>query len=399
MKQNKIAKMMMILLVLTILANTVCAVGISPARKYIDYVSGGSETNTLRVFTDGESAVNVIVHVQGDISEYIELEKDTINIPAGQKQGEIKYTINMPKDLKKPGIHEGYIIAFEVPEGKDINEVGIGAVIAVSSAVKLRVPYPDEYAEASFYVEGAEQGGNVGFLMPVFNYGTKDIEIYAKIEIYGATYEKIAEVYTDTLKLKPKEEGKLQTGWKADVNQGVYRVVATVYYANKSITLEDEFNVGSIYVKILGVSIDDFVLGEIAQFDILMENIWGDQINGVYADIVFKDEVGNEYGRFKTAEKDLEKYGTGTLNAYWDTKGLSVGEYYMDITLNYAGKTTKELIKTFVNLDSITTSKIMGNVVRGKGDSNINNLIIVSLIVLVGINVLWLFYFKKRKRS
>ena len=389
----------MLFLVLTILIQIVSAVGISPAKKYINYVPGESETNTIRVFSDSVSDMDIIVHVQGDIAKYIELEKEFIEIKEGQKQAEIKYTINMPDELLKPGIHEGDIIAFEVPKGKDINEFGVGAVIAVSSAVKLRVPYPKKYAEANLYIENAEQGEGVGFLIPVFNYGLESFETYAKIEIYGATYEKIDEFYTNTLTLQPKEDGQLGGGWIADVNQGIYKAVVTIYYGEEIIRLEENFDVGSIYVKILGISIEDFVLGGIAQFDILIENIWGENIGDVYADIIFKDTIGNEYGRFKTAEEDLSKYGDGILNAYWDTKGLSTGEYYMDITLYYADKTTKELIKTFVNLDSITTNRLMGNVVKGKGESNVNLILITGIVIMVILNLVFMWYFKKRKKK
>jgi len=397
MKNQQIGKMVMLFLVLTLLLQVVSAVGISPAKKYINYVPGDSETNTIRVFSDSVSEVDIIVHVQGDIAQYIELEKEFIEIMEGQKRAEIKYTINMPDEILKPGIHEGYIIAFEVPKGKEINDVGVGAVIAVSSAVKLRVPYPKKYAEANLYIENAEQGEEVGFLIPVFNYGLESFETYAKIEIYGATYEKIDEFYTDTLTLQPKQDGQLGGGWIADVNQGIYKAVVTVYYGEESIRLEDNFDVGSLYVKISGIDVDDFVLGGIAQFDILIENMWGANIGDVYAEIIFKDTLGNEYGRFKTAEEDLGKYDSGILNAYWDTKGLSVGEYYMDITLHYADKTTKELIKTFVSLDSITTNMLMGNVVRGSGESNTNLILIFGVIIMIILNLVFMRYFKRKK--
>ena len=388
----------MLFLVLTLLLQVVSAVGISPAKKYISYVPGESETNTIRIFSDGLSEVDIILHVQGDIAQYIELEKEFIEIKEGQKQAELKYTLNMPDEPLEPGMHDGHIIAFEVPKGKDISEVGVGAVIAVSSMVKLRVPYPNKYAEANLYIENAEQDGDVGFLIPIFNYGVESFETYAKIEIYGATYEKIDEFYTDTLTLQPNEDGSLDGIWTADVNQGNYKAVVTIYYGEENIRLEENFDVGSLYVKILGIEVDDFILGEIIQFDVLIENMWGTEVDGVYAEIVFKDKIGNEYGRFKTAEEDLGKYGTGELNAYWDTNGLNVGEYYMDVTLKYEDKITQESIKTFVNLDSMTTDMLMGNVVRGKGEINQNMIIMLGLIVTILLNVFGIVYFKKNRK-
>lgn len=399
MERNKIAKIVMFFLVLAVLVNTADAIGMSPAQKYIDYNPGSSETNMIRIFNEEGEEAEIMLHVEGDIAEYIELETNLVEFEEGQDKAEIRYKVNMPDEIEKGGIHEGRITAFRIPEKSKGGEVGVEAVVSVSSIVKLRVPFPDEYVEANLYVENAEPGESVGFLIPIFSYGREDVDVHAKIEIYGATYEKIGEVHTDTLNLKKGEEGQLAAGWKADVNQGSYKAVVTVYYSDQTIKMEKIFDVGSKYIDILGIEVEDFALGSIAQFDIMIENLWGQEIKDVYADVIFKDQEGTEYGRFKTSEEDIGGGETLTLEAYWNTQGIEIGEYYLDITLNYAGKTSKSLIETFVNLDSITTNKVVGEVIKSGGEANRINILILGMVILVLINIGWFIYFKKiRKR-
>ena len=80
------------------------------------------------------------------------------------------------------------------------------------------------------------------------------------------------------------------------------------------------------------------------------------------------DKEGIEYTRFKTATIDLEPYGIGLLEAYWSTKGIPIGEYDLDLTIFYDGKTTNKLVEAEVNIDSIKTENfIVGKAISGKG--------------------------------
>ncbi|MCK5107223.1 MAG: hypothetical protein KAQ83_00695 [Nanoarchaeota archaeon] len=402
MNKNKRLKIVMILLVLTIMfgvmVNLVEAVGVSPAQRYINYKPGEEQEFKITIFNSEDKDFTAFVYMEGDLAEYVKLEDNYIEFKKGEKSKIVHYTFTCPENINKPGIHESELRVVEMPKEGVKGEVGVGTILTISSLIKLRVPYPNEYAEANLYIEDAEVGENVNFLIPVFNYGANELnDVYAKVEIYGATYEKIGEVVTSSLNIMPGKQEKLGVSWNADVNQGTYKAVATIYYGGRNIKIEKLFDIGSMYIKINGIDVGEFVLGSVAKFDILIENIWSEEIKDVYADIIFKDETGNEENRFKTANINVESYENGILSAYWDTTGIDVGKYYLDITLNYAGKTSNSLIETFVNLDSITSNSLIGNVIKGNGNAKQINLLILGLIILVIVNVGWFMYFKKSK--
>ena len=399
MKNKTITKLVLFTLILIISLNAVLAIGVSPAKKYIDFTPAQSQELSLKVYNNEHKDMTAAIYIQGELSQYIELTTNLITLNKNQEFAEVKYTITLPNQIPRPGIHQAEILIIELLDEKNNQKTAVNALPAVTSLIKLRVPYPDKYAEANLYIEPASINEEVSFTIPVFNYGTEPLtNVYAKIEILGATYQKIAEVQTNKISLNTKEESTLGAVLPPQPNPGIYHAIATVYYGNNNIRLEKNFEIGTLYVKINQVKVEDFTLGSIAKFDIYIENIWNQYLEQVFADVIFKDKQGTEYSRYKTATIDLKSYGIGKLEAYWNTKDLPTGEYELDVTLNYQNKTTTSLIETNINLDSISTNKIIGKAIMGSsGKTNTNNLLIFGLIILVIINIAWFFYFKKKK--
>ena len=399
MNNKSIPKLVIFTLILLLSINLVLAIGVSPAKKYIDFAPAQSQELSFKVYNNEHKDMAAAIYIQGELAQYIELTNNLITINKNQEFIEVKYTITLPNQMEKSGIHQAEILIIELLDEKNNQKTAANALPAVTSLIKLRVPYPDKYAEANLYIEPASINQEISFTIPVFNYGTENLDnIYAKIEIFGATYEKIAEIQTNKISLDTKQQAVLGASLPPQENPGIYHAIATIYYGNNNIRLEKNFEIGTLYVKINQVKVEDFTLGGIAKFDIYIENIWNQYLEQVFADVIFKDKQGTEYSRYKTATIDLKSYGIGKLEAYWNTKDIQTGEYELDVTLNYMNKTTNSLIETNINLDSISTNKIIGKAIMGNsGKTNTNNLLIFGLIVLVMINIAWFFYFKKKK--
>ena len=400
MNKNNIAKLGMIFVVLISLSCFVTALGVGPTKKVVDFEAGMKKEISLRIVNNKHKDFKAVVYVRGELAEYMSVENSLITVGAEQEFVEFTYIVELPEKLGKPGIHETEIVVMEFKDefasGKE--NVAVNAVAAVVSKLQVRVPYPGKYAESKVYVTGAMIGEDVMFTIPVFNFGKQEIiNANAKVEIYGATYEKIGEFYTNNISLDVKGEGKIVGEWVADVNPGVYHAVVVVDYDGKKIRLEKNFEVGNLYVDIDKVNVDDFNLGDVAKFDIYIENMWNELLRGVYGEMVVFGKDGTEYTRFKTASIDLEGYETGVLEAYWSTKGIPVGAYDLDLTVFYEGKTTHKLIEANVNVDSITTESISGGVVGGKGGIGRDTVLMLVVFILLLINVGRFVYLRKRK--
>jgi len=292
----------------------------------------------------------------------------------------------------------------EFPEtfGLEEETAVITAKTAVIAELSVRVPFPEKYIESKLHIEEAEPFKPIRFVLPVSNYGTKKIHnIMATVEILGSTYEKIAEIETDQLEdLNPKEENKLVGIWVANANPGTYHAKVTIYYDEEKLELEQNFKVGSLFIDIVKIETGKFSLGDIAVFDIYLENKWNEMIEGVYGEMTVSDKENTEYTKFKTASVDIDAFSREKIQAYWNTKDASIGIYDVDLIIHYADRTTKKIVEAQVNLDSIKTSLSPTARVVGveKGSSRRDSILGILVVTLVIINIGWFIYFKKRRR-
>jgi len=158
-----------------------------------------------------------------------------------------------------------------------------------------------------------------------------------------------------------------------------------------------EFMVGKSLVDIISIYVKDFTLGEIAKFNILVENQWPDTINDVYTDFVFS-QMGKEVDSFKSATEDISADSKKELTAYWDTDGVSAGEYDTQITLYYDDQKIEKNVKTKVSMNSIIFDGLTGAVVGGPDGLNGNFL--VAVILIIGLTSgFWVVYFRMKKKK
>ena len=102
---------------------------------------------------------------------------------------------------------------------------------------------------------------------------------------------------------------------------------------------------------------------------------------------------------FKTNEIDMPALGEETISGYWDTKGINVGEYELNVRVHYGTKTKEEMIVFEIFLDNIQFrgfgTGYATNVGGGEGQYT---LLIILIIILIIINVGWFVYFKFMKK-
>lgn len=383
-----------------ILVSSATALGIAPARKMIDFSSGQSQQVSFSILNDEAKDMKVAIYAKGDLANYITMKESLITINSGEASKAFTYTVNFPTDAPNPGNHEVEIIVLELPD--EFRALGENAMItgtvAVAQQLRIKVPYPGKYAEARFYADDSGVGDDVKFTIPIFNFGKDTINLAkARIKIYGPTYQEIAEVTTNVISLSPQSEGKLIAFWKADVGPGAYHAEAIIEYDGERVKLEDNFNVGNLFVDIKSIEVGEFNLGGIAKFTIFVENKWNDDIEGLFAEMQITDDSGKEMTKFRTAPTSLGPLDLGSLVSFWETEGVTIGVYRMKVTLFYSGKTTTEEMDIQVNLDSIDTGFAgTGKAISSEGGSSRDTILLIVLVLMVVINIGWFVYFKKR---
>jgi len=387
----------MILLVST----SIYAIGVSPIRKVVDFEANKEQELSVKIRNDGQKDIKAIIYARGELAEHIAIVDSLVAISKDETEKSAKYILKMPPQFDKPGVHKSDIVVMEYPDNFGTGgETQVSARASVVSELWLRVPFPGKYAEAEMFIDSKGVDENTQFVIDVMNFGKSNIaKVKAKIKILGSTYEEIAVIDTNELSIESQEQGRLIGDWIADVNPGKYHVVAEIIYDNKKTVLEDNFEVGNLYIAIKRIDVKDFSLGQVAVFDIVLESQWNDQINNVYGEMTVLDSSGSEFTKFKTASVDIPAMGQGLLKAYWDTQGVEVGNYNLRLLIHYSEKVTEKLIETTVNIDSIRTELgPTAQVVAGNG-MNRDTILTVLVIVLVLVNIGWFVFFIRKKKK
>lgn len=377
------------------LLGNVFALGITPGRTTIDFESGLEKDVTFTVLNTNNEDLDISVVVQGELRDYISVSEDSFSISSEESEKRISYSINLPESLE-PGLRTADVVV--IKHNDDVEKgTFFGANVGVATQVYVHVPYPGKYADASLNVVGPDSDGLVSFVLPVVNRGDLDIvNANAIVNIYGALNEKIDTVRTNERKVSSGERREISATWNADVNSGRYRVVATLIYDGETKTLEKEFTVGQQSLEIHNIEVNDFSLGEIAKFEILVENQWNEVAQNAFAEMYVYNDRGQVMAEVKSPSSNLPPLEKSLMILYWDTKGVRVGDYESELVLNFGRQSSKEDLILEVSENEIRIVGI-GYVISKDEDDEINMVFLFLLIVgiLVVINLLWFLYFRR----
>ena len=395
------SKLLVWIFAILLVSSIVTSIGVSPARKVVEFEPGKQVDLELIIRNDGHKDMKAIVYARGDLSEHIGIIDSLVTINSDESQKTAKYKLNLPSAFDKPGVHKSDMVIMEYPSSFGSGEeTQVSATASVVSELWVRVPFPGKYAEAKLYIEAKNVGEDVQFAINVMNFGKEKINnAKATIKIVGATYEEIAKVETNEVSIDSNGQAKISARWNAQVNPGKYHVIVEIQYDEKKLVIEDNFEVGNLFIGIKRLDVKDFSLGDIAVFDILLESTWNEEIKNVYGEMTVLDKEGTEYTKFKTASTDIPAMGQGLIKAYWDTRDANVGAYDIRLLIHYAEKVTEKLIEAEVNIDSIRTELGPTAQVVASNAPGRDNLLTILVIILIVINIGWFAYFIKSKKK
>jgi hypothetical protein len=397
----KISLVLAILLALAIIPQNVQGIGVTPGRKTIDFSPNFEGTFKFTIVNNEHKQFNALIYTEGDLRDYVEVSKDLVVFTEKDESKQVEYTVKLPEKIEEPGDHWAKIVILEMPpEVKTLEgQSQVLGAVAVIHQVRVKVPYPGKFAKVEMSIEEAQPGEPVTFFVKVYNLGKEDIyKANAIIDILGPTNEKIATLETEEKGIESGMRDDFIASWMTE-NPGIYHAVATVNYDGKITTAEKNFAIGNLFIEVEGVTVKNFVLGGIAKFEIDVESKWNQRISNVYAEMKITDSKGDTIASFKSASIDIEPLQRATLYAYWDTEGVEKGAYDATLRLHYADKTTERKLKTYVEIDSITTEIIgvTAKAITGERPTGRPDILTPLVIILIMINAGWFVYFKRKK--
>lgn len=319
------------------LSSNALAIGIGPSRLIIDFEPNYEDTITYTVINAEDILLRASLYVKGDLKDYITLSTTELVLDPGESKS-FEVRLKLPAQIS-PGRHDIRIGASEA------EPAGIGtvaALAAVEAQLWIDAPYPGKYIEVGFDATNAAVNEMVDFTLTVTNKGKQNLSsVSAAIDIYEKrSNEKVGDVDIAGKSVAVGDTVELEGRWKG-TQVGAYRAVATVSYDGSTKTAEKEFKVGDLVVEILGIRAEDIRENSIGKISIDIDSLWNEDIENVYAEV----DVNGE--KMTSGPIVLGAWSNATLNVFWDTGGVSAGEYDADVTVHYAGKTaTKKIILT-----------------------------------------------------
>ena len=396
---NLASKLFLVSVLMFFLLPSVIGIGITPARTTVNFEPGLEKSVSFSIVNSESRDVNLVVAVQGELAEYVTLPETSFSMSVLQSSRDVGYSVKLPSELP-PGLHTAEIVVLQLPEAGELGEAFIGAALAVVSQLYVYVPYPGKYAEADLSVFNLDDG-NIQLVIPVISRGDFDlISVRANIEIFTSLNEKVATLNTNNIKILSGERKEVTALWDtSSVNSGPYRAVATLIYDEEIITLERNFNVGQKRLSIENIEVNDFTLGDIAKFEILVQNEWSETVRGAYTQMLVSNDKGELMADFKSPTYDIESLDKTLMTAFWDTKGVKVGTYDASLLLHYEELTDERDLQLDVNEDSINVVGL-GYVISEKSgvfeENQLLTFLVIGVILLIIINIGW-FLFLRRK--
>ncbi len=398
-------KIITILAMILLLMPIVHALGITPGRTTINFEENLEREIKFKILNNEHKDLKLAVYARGDLAEYIEIPIGEVELKAEEESKELTYKVKLPAVIEEPGLHEAEIVVREITTEGGKGEVSINIMLAVATQLHVYVPYPGKYIVAKLDIIGGKSEKKVLFFVPLINFGEKDVKSAKAEIIIMDMYEKVINKVETDEKSVPGE-GRAELSAQIDPSPllpGVYRVIARIVYDGFTTTAENTFYVKDFLLIPLDISVRDFTLGEIAKFNILVENIGNIEIKDAYS-LMLLDRDGENIANLKSVPTDFKPLEKKEMVSYWETKDIKAGEYEGKLMLRYEDKTDERDIRTIVGKDSIKTEIIgvTGYAIRMPEEPSPLGVspLVLLVILLVIINIGWfVFYFMSRKKK
>ncbi len=389
---ERIAVLIFLFFSLFLFIPSVSALGISPSKITMDFIPNEEFEFEGLVINTGDGTLEFDIYADAELKDFITLLTPDYLLLGPYQSSVFRFRIKLPDKFDRPGEHIGIIWAatrVESEEGIAIARIKVGMKIVV------RVPYPGKYAEIKLQIENANVNDTVLFEITATNLGKENItNARGEIKILNMENETVVVLQTEG---KPIETTKIETfraTWFSDVEPGLYKVEATLFYDGENTSLEMAFNLGAPLIEIVNVSAESMVNGTIGKILTKIHSYWNQEIEDVYVELSVRDKNGKIIGEDKSKNVNVRAFSSPTITNYWDTtRGVPLGEYNATVVLHYLDRndTTEFEIEVVEKTGMFGLPESLGNFVL--------IIIIVVVVIAVFVAVFLVFYTKKRKKS
>lgn len=384
---NKLSQIL-IVIILTIFiflyqSSKINALEVIPKDVNFNFEPGKEISGEITIINSENKDIQVIIIFQGEFNNSLTLSDVSFNMNSSEKEKKIQYNLKMPSFIS-PGLHTEEInilpISGESSKGVD------------SARFTINI-HTDKYIEASLSVIPETQD-KINFIIPITNKGNSGLSfVRADIIVYGALGEKISEFKTDEIKISKGETKDLFYNWNTKLNPGTYKALALISYDTEKLELERQFSIGNPALNLQQIEVNDFSLGEIAKFELLVENQGREEIKNAYAEMEIFDKQKKPFSNIKSSVYSISNLSKKLMVIFWDTTEIGEGIYDSSVYLKFNNQEIKKDFKLDIQKDTITALGI-NYVPQEAKKNNLSTSLLIIVGILILINLVWFLIIK-----
>ncbi|MFC1705059.1 hypothetical protein ACFLZ6_01880 [Nanoarchaeota archaeon] len=342
-KQTSALKLAVWILIILFCLNSALALGIRPVKTELTLQP--TYEDSFKIVNNDHKDMKVKIYAQGDLKDYIELSEDEVELSASEESKEIRFSLRLPDKEFAPGKVEGVIVVEEELYSEERDGSYVAANLKISHKVYVDVPTPENFIEAKIDIEEKEE--DVDLITTIKNLGTADLEeVKPKVQVFSGN--KIIDSYeheTESLDVKEERSFKDKVE-KEKLGKGEFKVLSSIEYAEYTLEVIEAFTIGKPIIKIQNYD-KYFVENKINEIAVELKSEWNTIIEDIHlTTLVFKN--GKEVFNTKTTSFNLEPYEEKKISAHIDTRDLELGEYDVNLILEYMNQTSVEKFEAYV---------------------------------------------------
>lgn len=258
----------------------------------------------------------------------------------------------------------------------------------------------NSYDNYNVYVINNYEGESVNFVIPIENIENFDSEYYATIEILDNLGKSVYLTQTERKEITKNSTSELKVLWPKAESAGNYQARINVNIGNNSYSFTKSFIVEQKTLTFESISINEFNLGEVVNFSVIVQNHLNENVKDAFIGILIYDTNNSIIGNLKSEKEDISPNSIKKLIIYWDTKNIMPGKYNAKLNMNYGSKIIDKDIVLNIAEDNMEVVGIGYSIVQKPKQSNNNFIIIFLVIILVIVNLFWiLFYFRAKHKN
>ncbi|MEK6903767.1 MAG: hypothetical protein AABW64_03925 [Nanoarchaeota archaeon] len=401
-------RFVLLCLFFTIQAPFAAALGISPGRTLVDFSPGFEKTVQLTIVNTEHKNLNVVLYAEGELAPYMIITPEQLLFTPDESEKQASYTVQLPGSFTEPGLHSARILAREVAEQTQAEEtIVVQAFLAVASAFDVRVPYPGKYLKTQIYISEPREQQPVTFLVQAHNLGTEAITTASMtIEIFDDAKKSLALLTSEQQPIAAGKRVEFLQSWDPETTYNQYTARFRIVYDGKTIQEEQRFTVGQFALEPLSISVNDFTLGTVAKFNILLKNHASTPVTRATAHILLSDQEEKQIADFSSIETPIPSLAVKALFAYWDTESVPQGTYDGKLVIAADENHAERRIRATVTEKAITTEivDITGHAIRGQIASAAvlkkeSTFALLTLLVVLANSIGWYAYLKRKNKK